>query len=85
VIATRLSCRVCGLPASDAERVARLVSSCGLPVAAPAIPLARWLELMGRDKKVADGAMRLVLLESIGRATLRSGISDDQLAAALAS
>jgi 3-dehydroquinate synthase len=84
VIASRLSSRVCGLSARDADRVAQLVSSCGLPVTAPEIPFARWLELMGRDKKVADGAMRFILLESLGRATIRSGIAEDQLAAAIA-
>jgi 3-dehydroquinate synthase len=53
-------------------------------VAVPAIPLARWLELMGRDKKVADGAIRFVLLEAIGRAVFRGGVRSEDVAAALA-
>jgi 3-dehydroquinate synthase len=84
VVASRLSTAVCGLPRRDAERIERLVEACGLPVAPPRIPLARWLELMGRDKKVADGAIRFVLLEAIGRATLRSDVPERELALALA-
>jgi 3-dehydroquinate synthase len=83
VIAARLSTRVCGLPDRDAARVARLVAACGLPVEAPAIALPRWLELMGRDKKVEGGAIRFVLLEALGRATLVSGVPEDRLAAVL--
>jgi 3-dehydroquinate synthase len=84
VIASKLSMRVCGLEARDAERVARVIGAFGLPVAAPSIPLPRWLELMGRDKKVADGAIRFVLLETLGRATVRSDVPEQELAAALA-
>jgi 3-dehydroquinate synthase len=84
VVAARLSTRVCGLPGADAERLARLAAACGLPTAPPVMPPVRWRELMGRDKKVAGGQVRFVLLEAIGRAVVRAGVADDQLAAALA-
>ena len=34
--------------------------------------LERWLELMARDKKVAGGAIRFVLLEALGAPCVRA-------------
>jgi 3-dehydroquinate synthase len=84
VMASRLSQRVCGLPANDADRIARLVGACDLPTAPPKIGRERWLELMGRDKKAIDGAMRFVLLKELGRAVLHDRIEAADLAAVLA-
>ena len=84
VLASRLSTRVCGLPAADAERLVALLARARLPLAPPAMPLARWLDLMGRDKKVEAGRLRFVLLEALGRAVVRGGIAQDDVAAALA-
>jgi 3-dehydroquinate synthetase len=38
---------------------------------------------MARDKKVADGAMRFILLEAIGRAVIRADVSMDEVTASL--
>ena len=65
----------------DAGRVSRLIALAGLPVEPPRLPVPRWLELMGRDKKVAHGQLRLVLLRAIGDA----GITADYDPAALES
>ena len=81
VIASRLSERVCGLPAREVERVIALVAACGLPTAPPTIPRERWLDLMGHDKKVAEGAIRFVLLDALGRASVRTRIKSEDLAA----
>ena len=40
---------------------------------------------MGRDKKVARGTMRFVLLERLGRAVVRAGVGESDIAAVLAS
>ena len=40
--------------------------------------------LIGRDKKVADGRIRFVLLKALGHALVRSGVADDDLASVLA-
>jgi 3-dehydroquinate synthase len=85
VIASRLSERVCGLPASDAHRVAKLIAACNLPTAPPRIDRERWLELMGRDKKAVGGAMQFVLLEGLGRAVVKLGIEREHCEAALLS
>jgi 3-dehydroquinate synthase len=82
-IAARLSARVCGLPAGDAERLDALLARARLPLVPPALPLERWLELMARDKKVEAGRIRFVLLEALGRAVMRGGIASEDLAAAL--
>jgi 3-dehydroquinate synthase len=39
----------------------------------------RFLELMGRDKKVVDGRLRLVLLAAVGEACLVDDASDQEL------
>jgi 3-dehydroquinate synthase len=60
------------LTADDVSRVARLFKRAGLPVEAPSLGEARYLELMGHDKKVENGKLRLVLLESLGKAFVTS-------------
>jgi len=83
-IATRLSERVCGLPAPESRRVRDLIAAAGLRLDPPAMEAARWHALMSRDKKVADGTIRFVLLEALGRATLRSGVGAEDVAAVVA-
>src|SRR5206468_13014065 len=83
VIAARLSEKVCNLPMRDVERVIALVGACGLPIAPPKMPREHWVELMGHDKKVAEGGIRFVVLDSLGHASLRSGIAREQWEAAL--
>ncbi len=67
------------LEAADEQRINRLLDAAGLPPGPPDIPLARWLELMGRDKKVAGGRIRLVLPTGIGRSEITSEYSDEVL------
>lgn len=84
VLASRLSERACGLAAAERERVHALVEAAGLPTVPPKLALDRWLDLMGRDKKVQRGRMRFVLLERLGRAVVRADVAEDDLAAVLA-
>ena len=56
------------IDAAVKERVRELLARAGLPTEAPRIGAARAFELMQMDKKVLGGAMRLVLLEKLGRA-----------------
>ena len=79
LLAARLSERVCGLPAPERSRVETLVAAAGLPTAPPRLDVARWLDLMGRDKKVERGRMRFVLLERLGRAVLRADVGESDL------
>jgi 3-dehydroquinate synthase len=72
VMATALSSELGLVPASFVARVRALIARAGLPVQAPPMPMARWFELMRVDKKAADGEIRFVLIESIGRAAVRT-------------
>jgi 3-dehydroquinate synthase len=70
VLAAELSARIGRLAGGDVIRVRELLLSAGLPVDPPRLGRARMLELMGMDKKVKDGELRLVLLDGIGQATV---------------
>ena len=83
VLAGELSVRVTGMPAAENRRLKQLLSRFGLPVRPPSLGDDRYLELMGRDKKVEAGKLRLVLLEALGRATIRTDIPRSELLAVL--
>jgi 3-dehydroquinate synthase len=66
VLAADLSRRLGWIADDEVERIERLLRRCGLPVQPPPIGAARALELMGMDKKVLAGRIRLVLLRRLG-------------------
>jgi len=70
LLAADLSSRLGWIPPSDVERVRDLLEAIGLPTRAPAIGVQRALELMGMDKKVMAGRIRLVLLRKLGEAAV---------------
>jgi len=69
VMAAELSRRLGWLTAADLDRVVRLLQRAGLPVRGPRLGTDRYLDLMGHDKKVLAGQLRLVLLRRLGEAT----------------
>ena len=66
LLAADLSCRLGWIATADVERVRTLLERIGLPTGAPAIGAHRAFELMGMDKKVLAGRIRLVLLRRLG-------------------
>jgi 3-dehydroquinate synthase len=70
VLAAEMSERVGWLEPTERDRAVRLIARLGLPVAPPRIGAQRGRELMGMDKKVLAGRIRLVLLRELGRATV---------------
>ncbi len=84
VMAAELSVRTGSLAAADAVRVRALLERAGLPVRGPVLGAERYLELMQVDKKAARGRVRFVLLEAIGRASLRDGVDESLVREALA-
>jgi 3-dehydroquinate synthase len=76
LLAARLSARQREISEDDVKRLERLLERAGLPTSAPALGAKRYLELMGHDKKVHKGKLRLVLLRSIGEAYLSADFSD---------
>jgi 3-dehydroquinate synthase len=64
-------------------RIRALVKRAGLPVTGPALAPQQLMELMAVDKKAAQGKVRFVLLEGIGRAALRGGVPEAQIREAI--
>ena len=84
VLAAELSVRMGRLPGDDARRIRELLFGAGLPVDPPRLGRQRMLDLMGMDKKVAGGQLRLVLLDAIGAAAIPADYPRDALEALLA-
>ncbi len=68
VMAAELSARLGWLTGADVERVRHLLVRAGLPVVGAELGADRYLDLMGHDKKVIAGRLRLVLLKRLGEA-----------------
>lgn len=76
--AADLSKRMGWITNDDMERIIALLKLAQLPVSPPkGMNATKFLDLMAVDKKNVDGKIRLILLESIGKATLP--VSVDQL------
>jgi 3-dehydroquinate synthase len=67
----------------EVERLRTLVRLAGLPVAAPALAPQTLMDLMSGDKKAAQGKVRFVLLEGMGRAAVRGGIAPERVREAI--
>ena len=83
VLAAELSARIGRLAGAHVRRVRELLAAAGLPVDPPRLGAARMLELMAMDKKVKAGAIRLVLLDDIGRAVVADDYPREALEALL--
>ena len=83
-LAARYSAAHGRIGAQDAERLVALLRRLGLPVAPPRLPLAAWLEYMGRDKKNVGGRITLILLDALGRAAIVKDAPQASLEAFLA-
>ena len=84
VMAADLSRRLGWLDGGDVERVSSLLARAGLPLAAPPIGAARALALMGMDKKVLAGRIRLVLVRRPGEGVVSGDYPAEALAETLA-
>jgi 3-dehydroquinate synthase len=78
-VAARVSHRVRRLSEQDVHRLETLIARAGLPTLAPAMGFDRWKTLLARDKKVAAGTVRFVLLDAIGKAVISADVGDDAL------
>jgi 3-dehydroquinate synthase len=79
VLAAQMSSRMGFLKRSDVERVSALLQRARLPSKAPDLGVQRYLDLMGHDKKVEDGRVRLILLKTLGEAFVTSDYRDEDL------
>ena len=83
LMAAELSRRLGWLAQDDVLRVRRLLTSAGLPVQGASLGAARYLELMGHDKKVIAGRLRLVLLKQLGAALTWADAAPGEIQAAI--
>jgi 3-dehydroquinate synthase len=84
VMAAHLSQTLGWLTPQQVERCQNVIEHAGLPVTPPnEMTPERFLEYMRRDKKVIAGAMRLVLLETLGKACVSADYTESQLNATL--
>lgn len=83
VMAAELSARLGFLKSDAVARVRRIFERVGLPVVGAKLGADRYLELMQHDKKVADGKLRLILLQAIGKAVIHDAATQTEIAAAI--
>jgi 3-dehydroquinate synthase len=74
IMAADLSQRLGWLSGQDVMRVRKLFEASGLPAISPKLGAERYLNLMGLDKKVADGKIRFVLLKTLGQAVMTGDV-----------
>ena len=84
VMAAALSHRLGWLQDDAVARLRALFTRAGLPVRGAAMTPERYLELMGHDKKVIAGRLRLVLLKHLGEAVTWSEAPPTEILAAIA-
>ncbi|MFZ6646646.1 bifunctional shikimate kinase/3-dehydroquinate synthase AroKB [Undibacterium sp. TJN25] len=82
VMAADLSYRLGYIDYVSKVRLQSLVEAAGLPVKAPDLGEARWLELMEVDKKNEGGQIKFILLKPLG-APLITSVPQDSLLATL--
>lgn len=81
VMAADLSARLGWISSADRQRSRALIEASGLPVLPPEnMTSEQFMELMAVDKKVLDGALRLVLMKAIGDAIITSDFDVQALA-----
>lgn len=83
VMAADLSLRTGYLDEAVRKRLVELITAARLPVHAPALGDARYIELMKVDKKAEAGAVKFVLLKHLGE-TVVTSVPGDAVRATLA-
>jgi len=76
LLAADLSRRMGWLSAADVERTRKLFELAGLPVIAPNLGVAKYLDLMGLDKKVEGGRIRFILLRALGDGVVTADVPE---------
>jgi 3-dehydroquinate synthase len=79
MLAADLSQRLGWLTSQEVSRIAALFKLANLPLNPPNLGVEKYLALMQLDKKVADGQIRLVLQQSIGKAVMTADYDKTKL------
>ena len=83
MMAADLSLRMAWLSATDVARIKNSLVAANLPINPPDLGATKYLDLMGLDKKVENGKIRLVLQQGIGKAVITSDYDAKKLTATL--
>jgi len=83
MLAADLSERMGWLNKAEIARIHGLLSKARLPLDAPQLGVDKYLDLMQMDKKVADGKIRLVLQQGIGKSVITSDYDVEKLKSTL--
>ena len=84
MMAADLSRRMGWLSESEVTRIQNSFVAANLPVTAPKLGVDRYLDLMGLDKKVENGKIRLILQQGIGKSVITSDYDAQKLRETLA-
>lgn len=79
MMAADLSRRMGWLSESEVTRIQNSFVAADLPVTAPKLGVERYLDLMGLDKKVENGKIRLILQQGIGKSVITSDYDAQKL------
>lgn len=85
IMAANLSKEMSWLNKQDVQRIKAIFKSAKLDQQPPALGIEKYLDLMGLDKKVQDGKIRLVLQQEIGKAVITSKYDKEKLKLILSS
>jgi 3-dehydroquinate synthase len=84
IMAAELSLKMGWLQAKDVQRIKAIFASAKLQQMPPALGVEKYLDLMGLDKKVQDGKIRLILQQAIGKSVIISDYDTKALQSVLA-
>jgi 3-dehydroquinate synthase len=79
MMAADLSQRMGWLTTAEVTRIQKSFEAAHLPITPPNLGVARYLDLMGLDKKVENGKIRLILQQGIGKAVITSNYDAEKL------
>ncbi len=79
IYAARLSTQLKGLSVEESARIEKLLTTLGLPVAAPGLAWKDLRAAMAVDKKTRDGQIKFVLVDRIGHAEIGCEIPEEIL------
>ena len=84
MLAADLSRRMGWLKDDEIKRMTSIFQAANLPITPPALGVDKYLDLMGLDKKVENGKIRLILLQGIGKSVITSDYDTNLLRETLA-
>lgn len=84
MMAADLSQRMGWLAQPEIDRIKHILEAANLPISAPKLGVERYLDLMGLDKKVENGKIRLILQQGIGKSVITSDYDAEKLKETLA-